>query len=167
VSARQLDDDRLVDEVAATLALTGLDPAALTLEITETTLMSDPDAAARRLGALKELGVRIAVDDFGTGYSSLAYLRQFPVDELKIDRSFVSGIGGSDESAALIHTLVQLGKTLGLETLGEGIEEPAQLRLLQREECDHGQGFLFARPMGAEALELLFAADYSATTSAP
>jgi diguanylate cyclase (GGDEF)-like protein len=167
VSARQLDDDRLVDEVAATLAQTGLDPAALTLEITETTLMSDPDAAARRVGALKELGVRIAIDDFGTGYSSLAYLRQFPVDELKIDRSFVSGIGGSDESAALIHTLVQLGKTLGLETLGEGIEEPAQLRLLQREECDHGQGFLFARPMSPEALEILFADDYSATTSAP
>jgi diguanylate cyclase (GGDEF)-like protein len=166
VSARQLDDDRFVDEVACTLAVTGLDPGALTLEITETTLMSDPDAAARRVGELKALGVRIAVDDFGTGYSSLAYLRQFPVDELKIDRSFVSGIGSSEESAALIHTLVQLGKTLGLETLGEGIEEPAQLRLLQREECDHGQGFLFARPMGPEAIDLLLE-DYSATTSAP
>jgi diguanylate cyclase (GGDEF)-like protein len=153
VSARQLDHDELVDEVREVLKDSGLQPAALTLEITETTLMRDADATARRIKALKELGVRIAIDDFGTGYSSLAYLRQFPVDALKIDRSFIHGIAASKESSALIHTLVQLGKSLHLETLAEGIEEQTQLKALQREQCDHGQGFLFARPLSVAAVE--------------
>jgi len=153
VSAHQLDHDELIEDVRQALADSGLDPAALTLEITETALMRDTIATARRLTALKELGVRIAIDDFGTGYSSLAYLRQFPVDALKIDRSFISGIAASKESAALIHTLVQLGKTLHLETLAEGIEEQTQLRALQRQHCDHGQGFLFARPLDVAAIE--------------
>jgi len=99
------------------------------------------------------LGVRIAIDDFGTGYSSLAYLRQFPADALKIDRSFISGIASSKESSALIHTLVQLGRTLHIETLAEGIEDRAQLLTLQREHCDHGQGFLFSRPLDPDSLE--------------
>ena len=92
-----------------------------------------PGDAARRLAELKDIGVRIAIDDFGTGASSLGYLRQFPVDAIKTDRSFISGIATSKESKALLHTLLQLGKTLRLETLGEGIEERAQLLLLQRE----------------------------------
>jgi diguanylate cyclase (GGDEF)-like protein len=159
LSARQLDDESLISDLTATLAETGLDPAALTLEITETALMRDPAAATRRLQAVKALGVRIAIDDFGTGYSSLAYLRQFPVDALKIDRSFISGLATSRESEALIHMLVQLGKSMGLRTLGEGIEEPVQLRRLQRERCDVGQGFLFARPLEASAVaEMLVAA---------
>ena len=158
VSARQLDDSDLVHEVAETLTATGIDPHTVTLEITETTLMRDADAAAIRLHELRALGVRIAIDDFGTGYSSLAYLRQFPVDALKIDRSFISAIATSRESKALIHTLVQLGKTLGLETLGEGIEEQSQLRELQREHCDLGQGFLFARPLEPDAIEQLLQA---------
>jgi EAL domain-containing protein (putative c-di-GMP-specific phosphodiesterase class I) len=153
VSARQLDDDSLIEDVRRTLADSGLDPGALTLEVTETTLMRDADATARRLVQLKQLGVLIAIDDFGTGYSSLAYLQQFPADVLKIDRSFVSGITTSDESAALIHTLVQLGKALHIETLAEGIEDQAQLQALQREHCDHGQGFLFSRPLEVNALE--------------
>jgi EAL domain-containing protein (putative c-di-GMP-specific phosphodiesterase class I) len=153
VSGRQLEDTAFPGHVSAALADSGLDPAALTLEITETTLMRDAEAAKRMLAAVKTLGVRIAIDDFGTGYSSLAYLRQFPVDALKIDRSFISGIAASKESAALIHTLVQLGKTLDLETLGEGIEDQAQLQRLQREQCDQGQGFLLARPLEPEALE--------------
>ena len=130
----------------------GLKPSALTVEITETALMKDPEATARRLNAIKALGVRVAVDDFGTGYSSLAYLRQFPVDTLKIDRAFVQGIASSKESAALIQTLIDLGKSLNLETLGEGIEDLAQLEHLQRARCDSGQGFLFARPLEADAL---------------
>jgi diguanylate cyclase (GGDEF)-like protein len=166
VSARQLDQPSLVQDVADTLASTGLEPAALTLEITETTLMRDAEAAARRCHALKALGVRLAVDDFGTGYSSLAYLRQFPVDALKIDRSFISGIAASGDSKALIHTLVQLGKTLGLETLGEGIEERAQLRELQREKCDSGQGFLFARPLEVDAIEELLGVNSPTNTVA-
>jgi len=152
VSGRQLDHDELVDDVRSALLESGLEPSALTVEITETALMKDPEATARRLNAIKELGVRVAVDDFGTGYSSLAYLRQFPVDTLKIDRAFVQGIASSKESAALIQTLIDLGKALGLETIGEGIEELAQLEHLQRARCDSGQGFLFARPLEAEAL---------------
>ena len=115
--------------------------------------MRDTDATAKRLAALKDLGVRIAIDDFGTGYSSLAYLRQFPVDALKIDRSFINGISTSHESTALIHTLVRLGKTLNIETLAEGIENHAQLHALQLQHCDHGQGFLFARPLAAQDIE--------------
>jgi diguanylate cyclase (GGDEF)-like protein len=153
VSARQLDHDQLIDDVRHSLESNGLEASTLTIEITETTLMRDADATAKRLAALKELGVRIAIDDFGTGYSSLAYLRQFPVDALKIDRSFIKGIAGSTQSAALIHTLVRLGKTLSLETLAEGIEDRAQLRALQRQHCDQGQGFLFARPLEVAEIE--------------
>jgi diguanylate cyclase (GGDEF)-like protein len=162
VSGRQLDDDELIEDVRGPLVENGLDPATLTLEITETTLMRDADATAKRLHLLKELGVRIAIDDFGTGYSSLAYLRQFPADALKIDRSFITGIAGSKESAALIHTLVQLGKTLNIETLAEGIEDQAQLKTLQREHCDHGQGFLFSRPLDVDAVEQFLKANQSA-----
>ncbi|MGA2011542.1 MAG: bifunctional diguanylate cyclase/phosphodiesterase [Solirubrobacteraceae bacterium] len=165
VSGRQLDHDRLVDDVRAALATSGLRPSHLTLEITETALMRDPDATARRLSALKQLGVRIAIDDFGTGYSSLAYLRQFPVDTLKIDRSFVQATGGSPESVALIHTLIDLGKALNLETVGEGIEDRDQLELLQRAGCDSGQGFLFTRPLEIEALSAFL--DARAATVSP
>jgi diguanylate cyclase (GGDEF)-like protein len=154
VSARQLERDDVIDAVAESLRDSGLAPGSLTLELTETSLMRDPAGAARRLQALKALGVRIAIDDFGTGYSSLGYLRQFPVDALKIDRSFISGIGASLESSdALVRTFIQLAKTLGIQTLGEGIEDRAQLHGLQRELCDLGQGFLFARPLQAAAVE--------------
>jgi EAL domain-containing protein (putative c-di-GMP-specific phosphodiesterase class I) len=165
ISAHQLDQDGLQEDVERVLAQSGLDPATLTLEITETALMLDIDAATVRLKALKALGVRIAIDDFGTGHSSLAYLRRFPVDALKIDRSFISGIASSDSAAAIIHTLVQLGKTLDIETLAEGIEQPAQLEKLQEEHCDQGQGFLFARPLDVPGIEdFLEAVD---TRSAP
>ena len=102
---------------------------------------------------LKALGVRIAVDDFGTGYSSLAYLRQFPVDSLKIDRTFITGLALSSEAHALTHTLIQLGKALGLQTLAEGVEYDSQVRELQREGCDLAQGFLFAQPLDPDVLE--------------
>ena len=100
--------------------------------------------------------MRLAIDDFGTGYSSLAYLQQFPVDSLKIDRSFISGMAKSPEGDALIHTLIQLGKAMHLETLAEGIEESSQLTQLQAENCDVGQGFLFARPLAPEEVEAFF-----------
>jgi diguanylate cyclase (GGDEF)-like protein len=155
VSMRQLDHDAFVDHVREALSASGLDPGSLILEVTETTLMRDTDATVSRLKALKELGVLIAIDDFGTGYSSLAYLRQFPVDALKIDRSFVSAMGDSSESVALVQTLVQLGRTLGIETLAEGIEEQWQLQRLQEESCERGQGFLFSRPVDADVIEEL------------
>jgi len=164
VSARQLDDDvDFVADVRQALAQSGLEPGLLTLEITETMLMRDATASARRLVTLKELGVRIAIDDFGTGYSSLGYIQQFPVDALKIDRSFMSGVSHNPESAALIHTMIQLGKTLGIETLAEGIEDGSQLLSLVREQCDSGQGFLLARPLTPGALEELI----NATPRAP
>jgi diguanylate cyclase (GGDEF)-like protein len=153
VSARQLQTDDFINDVSSVLSLTGVAPASLTLEITETTIMDDTAATIARLRALKGLGVRLAIDDFGTGYSSLAYLRQFPVDALKIDRSFISAIADSAEAVALIHTLVSLGKALGLSTLAEGIEDHDQFARLQVEDCDSGQGFLFSRPLEAEAIE--------------
>jgi EAL domain-containing protein (putative c-di-GMP-specific phosphodiesterase class I) len=155
VSMRQLETDALVEHVRTALATSRLDPGSLILEVTETTLMRDTEATVRRLNALKELGVLVAVDDFGTGYSSLAYLRQFPVDALKIDRSFVAAMGDSPESVALVHTLVQLGRTLGIETLAEGIEDKWQLQRLQTEHCERGQGFLFSRPIDSVAVEAL------------
>ncbi|HVW17847.1 MAG TPA: EAL domain-containing protein [Solirubrobacteraceae bacterium] len=150
VSARQLEDEAFVADVRETLATTGLDPQTLTIEITETALMRKPEATARILHEIKRLGIRVAIDDFGTGYSSLAHLRQFPVDALKIDRSFVSGLAGHPERETLVRTLVQLGKALAIETFAEGIENEAELSFLQGEECDTGQGFLFARPLTAQ-----------------
>ncbi len=150
VAARQVDQDRIVDDVRDALSISGLDPDLLILELTETTLMHDVEGIVARLQMLKAVGVRIAIDDFGTGYSSLAYLRQFPIDVLKIDRSFVSGIADTTESAALVHTLVQLGKVLGLETIAEGIETDDQRLRLKAEDVDTGQGFLFARPLEVE-----------------
>ena len=150
VSALQLDTDELIDHVTEALSESGLPPETLTIEITETTLMSNAEETARRLEELKALGVRIAVDDFGTGYSSLGHLRQFPVDVLKIDRSFVSQLAEGGEGEILLHTLVQLGKALEIETTAEGIERPQDLSLIRDKECDNGQGFLFTRPLSAQ-----------------
>ena len=146
VSGRQLDSDEFVTNVRDALADSELDAGALTLEVTETALMRNAEETVRRLTAIKELGVRIAIDDFGTGYSSLAHLQQFPVDALKIDRSFISRLTQNPEGETLIHTLVQLGQALSIETVAEGIEQQQELSLLQAEHCDSGQGFLFARP---------------------
>jgi diguanylate cyclase (GGDEF)-like protein len=152
-SVRQLERAEFVAEVRAALHASGLPPGSLTIEITETVLMRRPEQTALLLAELKALGVRIAVDDFGTGYSSLAYLRQFPVDSLKIDRTFITGFEFSSEAHALTHTLIQLGKALGLQTLAEGVEQHSQVRELQREGCDLAQGFLFARPLAPEVVE--------------
>jgi diguanylate cyclase (GGDEF)-like protein len=153
VSGRQFDTDELLTDVADALADSGLDASALTLEMTETTLMADVEETARRLTAIRDLGVRVAIDDFGTGYSSLAHLQRFPVDALKIDRSFVGRLIGNPESEALVRTLVQLGSALSIETLAEGIEQEQELSFLRNEHCDSGQGFLLARPLGADAVE--------------
>ena len=164
VSARQLDTDELIADIERALADSGLEASALTIEITETTLMRNIEDTVRRLGAIKQLGVRIAIDDFGTGYSSLAHLQQFPVDALKIDRSFIAGLRHNKEGETLIRTLVQLGKALSIETFAEGIEQQHELSLLKDEECDHGQGFLFARPLDSSAIAEFF--ERSGDTSA-
>jgi diguanylate cyclase (GGDEF)-like protein len=156
VSGRQLDTDELIADIENALGLSELEPSALTIEITETTLMRNIEDTVRRLTAIKRLGVRIAIDDFGTGYSSLAHLQKFPVDALKIDRSFIAGLRHNKEGETLIRTLVQLGKALSIETFAEGIEQQHELTLLKDEECDNGQGFLFARPLDSAGIEAFF-----------
>jgi diguanylate cyclase (GGDEF)-like protein len=147
VSARQIADRGFVSDVSSVLAATGMKPHLLSLELTESVLMSDPDNVLPRLRHLKSLGVRLSVDDFGTGYSSLAYLCQFPVDELKIDRSFISGICTTTSNLAIVRTIIELAKTLHLQTVAEGIEDHGQLEALERLGCDIGQGFYLARPL--------------------
>jgi diguanylate cyclase (GGDEF)-like protein len=153
VSARQLDGADFVCDVRNALAEGSLDARALTLEITETTIMRNVEEAGRRLALIKGLGVRVAIDDFGTGYSSMAQLQRLPVDTLKIDRSFISELTVSQESKSVVHALVQLGKALSIETLAEGIELPQELAFLQEARCDSGQGFLYARPLAVPAVE--------------
>jgi diguanylate cyclase (GGDEF)-like protein len=156
VSGRQLDHDSIVEHIREALDSSGLDGNSLIIEVTETALMSNAPDTAVRLQAIKDLGVRIAVDDFGTGYSSLAYLRQFPVDCIKIDRSFTNAITKSPESKALIGTLVQLGKDLGLKTLAEGVETTGEMDHLRGEHVNEAQGFLLSRPIDAATLEAQF-----------
>ena len=164
VSGRQLDHDDIVEHVRSALDRSGLDAGSLIIEVTETSLMHNAAATARRLTAIKELGVKIAIDDFGTGYSSLAYLQQFPVDCLKIDRSFTHAISTSPESKALIRTLVQLGKDLGLKTLAEGVETTSEMDHLRQENVNEAQGFLLSRPLDATTLEAQILAPSRPTT---
>jgi diguanylate cyclase (GGDEF)-like protein/PAS domain S-box-containing protein len=151
VSARQIASPNLAQHVAQALAASGLAPASLVLELTETVLVHDAELAARRLQELRRLGIRLAVDDFGTGYSSLSYLRQFPFDILKVDKSFVATITDADAIPAIVRGLLDLGHTLGLETVAEGVEDVVQRDALRLHGCDLAQGYLFARPMGPEA----------------
>ena len=145
-----------MEGVADILARTGVDPATIVLEITETSMVEDADGAIATLQALKALGVRLAIDDFGTGYSSLSYLRRLPVDVLKLDRSFVVPSGRGDRESALVDAVFRLGRSLGLVTIAEGIEDAEQRDRLISLGCRVGQGYLFARPMAEPAaLEFL------------
>jgi predicted signal transduction protein with EAL and GGDEF domain len=164
VSGRQLDYDDIIDHIREALNSSGLDPARLIIEVTETALMRHAADTAVRLRAIKALGVRIAVDDFGTGYSSLAYLQQFPVDCLKIDRRFTSAISASPESKALIRTLVQLGRDLGLTTLAEGVETTTEMDHLRGEKVNQAQGFLLSRPLAPQTLEVQILAPARSTS---
>ena len=155
LSARQFQYNGLVEDVAKILASSGIDPRDVVLEITESLLMQDTDATAATLGELKNLGVRLAIDDFGTGYSSLSYLKRFPVDILKIDRSFVDGVTTNAGDATLAEAVVQLGRALQLQTVAEGIETTAQWATLQALGCEYGQGFLFARPVPPDGIAAL------------
>ena len=149
LSVKQLQSETIVDDVRGALEESGLPPSALVLEITESVMMADTDLAVRRLEELKSVGVLLAMDDFGTGYSSLSYLSRFPVDILKMDRSFLSP---EHEESGLIAAIIALGTSLTLDVVAEGIELPEQMASLQNLGCDLGQGFLFARPMNREAL---------------
>lgn len=156
VSGRQIASPELTTHVAEALTTNRLDPHSLTLEMTETVLVQDSDIATRRLEELHRMGVRLAIDDFGTGYSSLSYLRRFPVDILKVDRSFVSMITDATVTPAIVRGLLDLGRTLGLETVAEGVEDVLQRDALHKQGCDLAQGFLFAKPLTpADARNLL------------
>jgi EAL domain-containing protein (putative c-di-GMP-specific phosphodiesterase class I) len=148
VSPLQLYDATFIDDVRTALDDSGLSPENLILELTESTLLSDTATVHGRLDTLKQLGVQLAIDDFGTGYSSLAYLRSFPVDYLKIDRSFISELGrnGDDEADVMVRSIISIGHNLKLGIVAEGIEEQGQLDEVHDAGCDTGQGFLFARP---------------------
>ena len=152
LSGRQIAQADLVDVVANVLEQTRLPAANLVLEITESVLMHDAEAAITVLRGLKGLGVRLSIDDFGTGYSSLSYLKKFPVDVLKIDRSFVDGLGIEGEDTAIVRATINLAQSLGLETVGEGAETPTQVRALTDLGCDKAQGYLFCRPQSAAAV---------------
>jgi diguanylate cyclase (GGDEF)-like protein/PAS domain S-box-containing protein len=156
LSGKQLQQDGLATEVEEALRAFGLQPGLLTLEITETVLMADTQIMSRRLEELKTLGVRLAIDDFGTGYSSLSYLRRFPIDMLKIDKSFVDGVGqGSEDATALAHAILNLSRTLRLHTIAEGIERAEQAVQLVAIGCHEGQGYHFARPLPPGAMTAL------------
>jgi EAL domain-containing protein (putative c-di-GMP-specific phosphodiesterase class I) len=147
LSARHFQDPSLLQDVQAALGDSGLEPWALTLEITESVLMHSSESTLNRLRALKGLGLNLAIDDFGTGYSSLGYLQQFPIDVLKIDRSFVESVGVRDADPVLARAIIALGRTLQIETIAEGIERPEQRDGLRTLGCTLGQGYHFARPM--------------------
>ncbi|HEY7207248.1 MAG TPA: EAL domain-containing protein [Gaiellaceae bacterium] len=149
ISAKQLQSEGILADVRSALNASRLEPSALVLELTETAMMADADVATARLNDLKELGVRIAVDDFGTGYSSLSYLSRFPVDILKIDRSFLAA---GEQDSALTAAIIAIGDRLGLDVVAEGIESSEQIGALRRLGCGLGQGYLFAKPMTHEAL---------------
>jgi diguanylate cyclase (GGDEF)-like protein/PAS domain S-box-containing protein len=153
VSVKQLQSPTFAGEVRAALESSGVEPARLMLEITESVMMHDADVMLARLRELKDIGVGLAIDDFGTGYSSLSYLRQFPFDLLKIDKSFIDDVGMTENRKELTQAIIELGKTLDLELVAEGIEHSDQLDRLRGMDCDLGQGFFFARPLDSEGVE--------------
>jgi EAL domain-containing protein (putative c-di-GMP-specific phosphodiesterase class I) len=157
ISARQFQrPEELVRDVVHVLEETELDPGDLVLEITESMIMGNAERNVDLLRRLKGLGVQIAVDDFGTGYSNLAYLRRFPVDMLKVDKSFVDGMEENSENSAIVETVISLARALGLRTVAEGIETTEQVDRLQALGCELGQGYYFSEPLpAAEAGSLL------------
>jgi EAL domain-containing protein (putative c-di-GMP-specific phosphodiesterase class I) len=157
-SLRQVSAARFADSVLTALDVSGLDHGALTLEVTEQVLVEGAGPMVDGLAELRQRGIRLAIDDFGTGYASLAYLRELPVDIIKIDPSFVAGLGTDGTLALLTRTIVQVGHDLGIEVVAEGIERPEQLELLRAMGCGLGQGYLVARPMAAREIEALAAA---------
>ncbi|GIE89278.1 putative bifunctional diguanylate cyclase/phosphodiesterase [Actinoplanes regularis] len=152
LSAAHLDEPDVTDQVAYALTATGLAPNCLVLELTETVLMRDLAVSTARLEELRQLGVKIAIDDFGTGYSSLGYLRDIPVDELKIDRSFITGLAANGRQRELVNAVIQLGHTLGLRVVAEGVEESSELNLLSVMDCRYAQGYHLGFPEPADDL---------------
>ena len=155
LSPRQFRHPRLVQDVGQVLAESGLDASGLEVEITEGTAMGDADATVKTLEHLKAIGIRLAIDDFGTGYSSLGYLKRFPIDVLKVDRSFVAGLPANRGDAAIVRAVVGLTRALGLKAVAEGVETKEQLAELRGLGCDQGQGYLFGRPTATEVADVM------------
>jgi EAL domain-containing protein (putative c-di-GMP-specific phosphodiesterase class I) len=153
ISIRQFQQKELVDIVANALEDAGLPPGTLILEITESFMIQDAEATIVKLHELKKLGVRLAIDDFGTGYSSLSYLQRFPVDILKIDKSFVEKLGQGKEGKAVARAIIMMGDSLNLKTIAEGIEHSSQIQELQNLGCEAGQGFHFAKPLTKDDMD--------------
>ncbi|MCF5041214.1 EAL domain-containing protein [Pseudomonas sp. PA-7-1E] len=153
VSSRLFARRELYEQVAQVLHATGLDPAFLELEVTESAVMDDPEVALEQLHRLRELGLRLAIDDFGTGYSSLLRLKRLPVQKLKIDQGFVAGLPWDEDDAAIVRVVIALAKSMGMQVHAEGIEQVEQARFLLDQECDMGQGYWFGRPMPADEID--------------
>jgi hypothetical protein len=163
----QLSDPNLLTTIAEALADSGLPPAALVLEVTESLLMSETAETVAALNGIHEMGVGLAIDDFGTGESSLARLKRFPVKVLKIDKSFVDGLGILDTDEAIVAAIVQLSKALGLTVLAEGVETPSQLERVADLGCDLYQGYLMSRPIGADHVDFLKKVESTPQTDLP
>lgn len=157
LSAKQFLQPNLVADISKLLRELALPPEALKLEITESTVMADPTAAVEMLQQIKSLGIRLAIDDFGTGYSSLSYLHRFPLDTLKIDRSFISGMGDDGEGMEIARTILPMANNLRLDVVAEGVETLQQVAMLKKLQCKYGQGFYFSRPLSAEGITGLLA----------
>ncbi|MEI7843187.1 MAG: EAL domain-containing protein, partial [Gallionellaceae bacterium] len=156
ISALQFKRGNLLETVVNALKLSGLPAEYLELELTESILLQDVDAAISTLHSMKEMGVKLSIDDFGTGYSSLSYLKHLAVDKLKIDQSFVHDLTADADSAAIVQAIIQLGQTLKLTVIAEGVETDSQLTFLRNYGCDEAQGYLFSRPIPAAEFIKLF-----------
>lgn len=161
LSGRQFTQPDLMDQIRATLSETGLDPRSLKLEITESVVMDNIATATEMLKQLRSLGIKLSIDDFGTGYSSLSYLHRFPIDTLKIDRSFVSQMADNNENIEIVRTIVMLAQNLGMDVVAEGVETKEQLALLRKLGCENGQGFFFSRPAYASGAEKIIVDTYT------
>ena len=167
VSAAQFHTRTLELDVSLALGKSGLSGERLELEITESLLLNDDDKVLKAIDNVQEMGVSVAIDDFGTGFSSLSYLHKYPLDKIKIDRSFVVDLPNSNHSLSIVRTIVSLARSIGMSTTAEGIETPAQHALLREEGCDQLQGYLFSKPVPArDAVELIRSLNSSRTAAA-
>jgi EAL domain-containing protein (putative c-di-GMP-specific phosphodiesterase class I) len=157
ISGKQFQEKDLFEKIEQILNNTGLAPHYLGLELTESVLMQDVEVHIAKLKQLKQLGLLISLDDFGTGYSSLSYLKRFPIDEIKIDRSFVNGLLVDENDTAIVRTILAMAKSLGLRVVAEGVETPRQQDFLTAHHCDEMQGYLFSKPVPPESITALLA----------
>ena len=166
ISAVELRSTNFVDHVRAILEESGLQPHHLEFELTETAFMQDPQSTTAVLRALKNMGVRLALDDFGTGYSSLSHLKRFPIDALKIDKSFVRGLCTDSGDSKLVSAVINLGRSFHLQVIAEGVETREQFLTLQAQNCAEGQGYYFQKPIAAGEFAKLLGVDLSRTVDA-